>query len=246
MNNTLLHLSVLLLTMIVGLSCNDQGDVVNYLEIIDVQPAPNSTQVDKAATVIVRLNRGVALDQGEKIQLRYIDDTASVRSYSWCGMTPPINEWMCTGPFIWKPGKTVEVTIPKEISDPEGNLLKQSLIYRFTIAQDTVPFDLVSTQPAQGDTFSIGVSPRILFGSLTFNDYTVVRESTLTINPQATLWMSGRIIVDGRDGPTRLAWFTVRDMQPFTTYTITVPRTINDFEGETLSHDYHLVFHTKP
>jgi hypothetical protein len=240
------RLSILLFAITVGLSCNDQGDVVNYLEVIEVQPAPNSVGIDKATTVIVHLNRGVALDQGEKIRLRYVDDTASVRSYSWCGMTPPINEWMCTGPFIWKPGRTVEVTIPKEISDPEGNSLRQSLKYRFTIARDTIPFDLLSTQPAQGDTFSLGVSPHILSGSLTFNDYTVVRESTLTINPQATLWMSGLIIVDGRNGPMRRAWFTVRNMQPFATYTITVPQIINDFEGETLPHDYHLVFHTKP
>lgn len=240
------RLFIPLLVVTIGLSCNDQGEVVNYLEVIDVQPAPNSVDIDKATTVIVRVNRGITLDQGEKIRLRYVDDTATVRSYSWCGMTPPINEWMCTGPFIWRPGRTVEVTIPKEISDPEGNSLRQSLTYRFTVARDTTPFDLMRTQPAQGDTFPLGVNLRILSGSLTFNDYTVVRESTLTINPPATLWMSGIIIVDGRNSPMRRVWFTVRDMQPFTTYTITVPRTIEDFESETLPHDYHLVFHTTP
>ncbi|MBM2840818.1 MAG: hypothetical protein HW412_1346, partial [Bacteroidetes bacterium] len=46
------------------------------------------------------------------------------------------------------------MNVQKGLSDPEGNTLKDEMVYRFTIAQDTVPFDLVETRPAQNDTVS--------------------------------------------------------------------------------------------
>jgi hypothetical protein len=244
--NTYAYRFALPLLITAALSCSDQGDVVNFLEVVDLTPAPNSTNVDKARYVTVHFNRGVGRDQSRLVQLRYVDDTSSVNCYAGCGMTPFVDGRLCTGPFLWKPGRTVEVTIPTEVSDPEGNSLRQSLTYRFTVARDTLPFDLVDARPAQNDTFSLSTNPSILFGSLTFNDYTFVRESVLTIDPPATLWMSVLVICDGRYTPFRQAWFTIRNLQPYTTYTITVPRTIQDYEGETLPSDRYIVFHTKP
>lgn len=228
-----------------ALSCTDQGNVVNYLEVLEVNPAPNSSGVDKAALVSVHFDRNVSVNEAAKILLRYVDGTDPVNSYVGFGLTPPLVTWLAVGPFIWKPGRTVEVTIPKEIADPNGNALKQSIVYRFTIAQDTVPFDLVDTQPAQNGTLSLGSFPHVL-GSLTFSDYVYIRDSTLTIDPPATLFMNPFVIVDGRNSPSRQAFFDMSGLLPNSTYTITIPARIADYEGQTLPHDYHLVFHTVP
>ena len=226
-----------------ALSCTDQGNVVNYLEVLEVNPAPNASGVDKAALVSVRFDRNVSVNEAAKIQLRYADGTDPVNSYPGSGLTPPLVPWLAVGPFIWKPGRVVEVTIPKEIADANGNTLKQSIVYRFTTARDTVPFDLVDTQPTQNGTISLG---GFALGSLTFNDYVHVPDSILTIDPPATLHMNPFVIADGRNSPLRMAPFLMSDLQPNTTYTITIPASIADYEGQTLPHDYHLVFHTVP
>ena len=111
-----------------ALSCTDQGNVVNYLEVLEVNPAPNSSGVDKAALVSVHFDRNVSVNEAAKILLRYVDGTDPVNSYAGFGLTPPLVTWLAVGPFIWKPGRTVEVTIPKEIADPNGNALKQSIV----------------------------------------------------------------------------------------------------------------------
>ncbi|MBM2840817.1 MAG: hypothetical protein HW412_1345 [Bacteroidetes bacterium] len=88
-----------------ALSCTDLGDAINYLEVVELQPVPNSTHIDKAATVYVRLNRAVIVDQGDMIRLRYVDDSSPVNSYAGCGLTPPIDDRLCLGPYVWKPGE---------------------------------------------------------------------------------------------------------------------------------------------
>ncbi len=228
-----------------GLSCKDQGDVVDHVELVEVQPAPDATGVDKASVVYVRFDRGVDWSEAAKIRIRYVDDTSHVDSYPGCGLTPPITALLCVGPFIWKPGQTVEVTIPKEITDFEGNVLGQPFTYRFTTARDTVPFDLVETRPALNDTVSIGTFHN-LFGMLRFSDYLYVGDSVLTIDPPATVHISVSIIIDGRNGPQRTVHFFIEDLQPFLTYTLTLPRNIADYEGETLPGERHVVFHTTP
>ncbi|MEK9139162.1 MAG: hypothetical protein AAB393_18735 [Bacteroidota bacterium] len=238
----------LLLTILffTALSCTDLGDAVNYLKVVELQPTPNSTSVDKTATIHIRLNRGISVEQGNMIQLRYVDDSEPVNGYAGCGLTLPVEDQLCHGPYIWKPGRTVEVNIQKGLSDPEGNTLKDEMVYRFTIAQDTVPFDLIDAQPTNNDTVSIGQSATA-FGFLRFSDYLLVRDFVLTITPPASLRIL-RVVVqeDGRLGPSRYVGFVISELHPFTTYTITIPHTIKDFEGETLPHDYHLAFHTKP
>ncbi len=231
--------------VVVVLSCTDQGDVPNYLEVLDLQPAPNSTGVDKAAIVSIHFDRGINESEAGKVRIRYVDGTDPVNSYPGCGLTPPIVSHFCVGPFIWKPGRTVEVTIPKEIADPDGHTLRESLVYRFTTAQDTVPFDLVQTQPAQNETISLGSFP-IAIGFLLFNDYVSVRESTLAINPPATIRMGPIVISVGRNSPQKLTRFIIANLDTNATYTITIPRTIADYEGQALPRDYHIVFHTRP
>lgn len=229
-------------------SCTDQGNIPNYLEVTEVYPAPNSTGVDKAALVSVFFDRDLSVHEAGKIQLRYVDDTNPITSSTGCSyeVVPPVDQRLCVGPYIWKPGKTVEVTIPKEIADPEGNTLRQSIVYRFTTAQDTAPFDLIGTLPVQNDTISLSEHFYSVYGLLTFNDYVSFRDSGLTIEPRATLRMGPFMSVGGRVGPFRQAQFEVTDLQANTTYTITIPRTIKDYEGQALPRDYHIVFHTKP
>ena len=229
-----------------ALSCTDQGDVVNHLAVVAVSPAPNSTGVDKATIVSIQFDRGVSVNEGAKIRMRYVDGTDPVNSFAGGGHMAPVGRWLSAGPFIWKPGRTVEVTIPKEIADPDGNTLSQSIVYQFATARDTVPFDLVQTVPAQDDTVALSGPYHYIYGTLTFNDYVSVRDSTLTISPPADLHVEGMAIADGRPGPVRRAWFSIRDVQPNTNYTITIPQNINDYEGETLPREYHIVFHTRP
>jgi hypothetical protein len=236
---------IFVISLFVGLSCKDQGDVVNHVQLLEVIPSPNATDVDKATAIQVRFDRAINWNEAAKIRLRYVDDTSRVNSYAGCGLTPPNTEVFCVGPFIWKPGRIVEVTIPKEIADPEGNTLQQSFTYRFTTALDTIPFDVVETRPAQNDSVSIGTF-NDLFGMLRFSDYVHVGDSTLSIDPPATVVVNTVITIDGRNCPQRLVYFRVSGLQPFLAYTLTIPARIADYEGQTLPGDRHLAFHTIP
>lgn len=229
----------------VGLSCKDQGDVVDHVRLVEVQPSPDATGVDKASVIHILFDRGIQWTEAARIQIRYVDDTSQVNSYSGCGLVPPIADLLCVGPFIWKPGRTVEVTIPKEITDLEGNTLGQPFTYRFTTARDTVPFDLVETRPVENDTVSVSASHH-LFGMLRFSDYVFLGDSVLTLVPPATLHIGGMVISDSRNGPLRSVYFSIADLQPFLTYTLTLPSSIADYEGQTLPGERRVVFHTKP
>ena len=244
MNKTIQRGCIVAILSVV-LSCKDQGDLVDHLRLLEVVPSPGATAVDKGEVIHVRFDRGVQWNEAAKIRMRYLDDTSQVNSYSGCGLVPPIVDLLCVGPFIWKPGRTVEVTIPKEMADPEGNTLEESFTFRFTTARDTVPFDVVATLPAQDDTVSIGMFAD-LFGMLRFSDYVHIADSVLTIDPPATVIVTIAVIIEGRNGPEREVRFWVRDLQPFVTYTITIPARVTDYEGQTLPGDRHLVFHTKP
>lgn len=105
-------------------SCKDAGELVEYLEVTSLHPARDSVDVDKAAVIGIGLNRAVRVSEASKIQLRYVNDTSSINYYAGCGLTPPEVYYLCVGPFIWKPGRTVEVIIPQDLSDPEGRTLK--------------------------------------------------------------------------------------------------------------------------
>ncbi len=227
------------------LSCQDQGDVPGYVEIISLEPAPNQVNVDKAKIVSIRLSRNVGVNESAKIRMGYVNDTSAVGNYPSYGLTSPLVEWLYNGPFIWKPGRTIEVTIPKDISDPEGRTMKEDFVYRFSIARDTVPFQLVASSPRPGDTISIPAYP-FVGGSLTFSDYLFLRDSILTITRPAKIHVAVRVIVDGRDTPEKTVHFVMENLSAASTYEITIPRQIKDYEGETLPQDYRIVFHTKP
>ncbi len=227
-------------------SCKDQGEVPEYVEIISLRPAPNEVNVDKGATIGIGLNRLVNHSESEKVQLRYVGDTATIQSYTGCGHAPPQVNAFCAGPLIWKPGKTVEVVVPKTLTDLEGHSMKEDFVYRFSIASDTIPFQLTTTQPQQNDTISLRSQTRIS-GSLTFSDYTpMLRDSVLTITPPARIYACAIVSTGARSTPSNFFCFSVENIQPNATYEITIPRRIKDYEGETLPQDYRLVFHTKP
>ena len=239
-------LCALLLLLIPSLSCVDQGSIVEYLEITELQPAPNETNVDKATLVSVHLNREVNMSEAGKMRMRYIDDTSAVRNYPGFGLTPPLVPYLLNGPFIWLPGRTVEVTIPKTISDSEGRTLREDFVYRFSIAPDST-FRLAGSMPQQGDTITLSANPYV-YGMLTFSDYMILSDSVLSITPAppATIHASLYLLVDGRDTPQRTAPFSMKNLSPGSTYEITIPAYIKDYEGETLPQDYRIVFHTRP
>ncbi len=223
-------------------SCKDQGEIPEYVEVTSLRPAPNEVNVDKGTYIRIGLNRAVHVSQAGKIQLRYVNDTSAINNFTYCGYTPPEVNLLCAGPFIWKPGRIVEVTIPKDISDPEGRMMKEDFVYLFSIARDTIAFRLVSSLPLQNDS----VTAPIIFGILTFSDYLYMPDSVLTINPPAQLRILRVIVEDGRNGPSSVVGFSASNLEPRRTYEITVPRQIKDYEGETLPQDYWLVFHTRP
>lgn len=156
------------------------------------------------------------------IQVRYVDDTDTVPSYTGCGITPPETPPACVGPFIWKPGKSVEVTIPTTITDVLGRGLKRDFVYRFTIAPDTVPFQILDSRP-RPVTLSLRACNTTclpLCVSVTTRSCPI---SLLTITPPAEIFMSGVIAVDGKGTPTNLAHFAIRNMQSGAYYEITIP-----------------------
>lgn len=226
------------------LSCTDRGEDPQYLEIASLQPSPNAAAINKAKLVSVELNREVDLHQSEKITMRYVDDTAAVGNYPGYGLAPPLVKFLESGPFIWKPGRTVEVIIPKTIIDPEGRSMRSDIVFRFTIANDSV-FQLSSSNPSSGDTISLGRFQR-WSGYLRFTDYLYLRDSVLSITPPARISISRVMIADGRMGPSPFVGFVIEGMVSNSTYEITVPRRIKDYEGETLPQDYRIVLYTKP
>lgn len=233
-----------LLLTLGSLSCTDQGEDPQYIEIVSLQPSPHSRAINKAALVSMELNREVDLHQAEKITMRYVDDTAAVGNYPGWGLMPPLVKHLSSGPFIWKPGRTVEVIIPKTISDPEGHSMRSDIVFRFTIADDSL-FQLASSIPTSGDTISLGSFQRWV-GQLSFTDYLYLRDSVLTITPPARIYVGRVIATDGRSGPLSFAHFVIEGMVSNSRYEITVPREIRDHEGETLPQDYRIAFHTKP
>lgn len=240
------NIALLLVLSLCFVSCKDQSEIPEYVEIVSVSPAPNEHNVDKARLVSVRLNLQVEPGQSEKISMRYVDDTSAVRNYPGGGFTPPLIELLTNGPFIWKPGRTVEATIPKTIGDPEGRMIKEDFTFRFMIARDTIPFLLAGSQPRNSDTVSLSASPYgYVWGTLTFNDYLTIRDSILTITPPAKIRVAVRTL-EGRNSPEKIIGFVMENLSANSRYEITVPQQIKDYEGETLPQDYRIVFYTKP
>lgn len=233
-----------LLACLAMLSCSDLGELPRYLEVTALSPAPNATNVDKAAIVMIHFNSPVHVSEAEKIHLRYVDDSAAVNYYAGCGLTPPEVTEICTGPFIWKPGRTVDVTIPSDLADIEGRTVRESVSYRFVIAED-VPFQLAASVPRNGDTVSVGAFGST-FGHLQFSDYLSLRDSTLTIEPEGIIHLLTVVFDYGRMMPTSGVAFVVSGLEVDRSYTIVVPGLISDYEGETLPQDYRIVFHTRP
>jgi hypothetical protein len=239
--------SALVLLAVSCFSCKDTGSPATYLDIVDISPAPNATGVDKAVPVSIRFSNPIDLAETGKIQIRYVHDTSAVPLQGRYGLIQNPSQWLSAGPFIWKPGRTVEVTIPSAITDAAGNGLRKETRFTFTIAEDTTPFDLVTSVPASGDTIAIHDLPLgILRGTLHFSDYVYLRDSVLSLDPRLEITIFRLVAVDGPNGPSRSGLFAISDLQPNTTYTIVVPATITDYEGEHLAGEHQIVFHTIP
>ncbi len=243
MNRTNTFLAMLFLSC--AAACVDHGRLPVYLHVTSVRPAPNERNVDKGRYVVIGFSNNVHWSEFNKIHVRYVDDTAALPSYTGCGLVPPESPTACVGPFIWKPGRTVEVVIPNTITDVLGNRMKEDVVVRFEIARDTLPFQLVDSRPRHGDTISIGSSP-FWPGHLQFSDYMSLRDSVLTTTPSGHLAHCAAVVNDTRQTPTNIACFSLVNLRPGLSYEITVPQGIRDYEGEMLMQEYRIRFYTKP
>lgn len=124
------------------------------------------------------------------------------------------------------------------------------MTFQFSIAQDSVAFQLKSSSPRSNDTLSVGRYNGFLL-SLLFTDY-VAPPFLPLVSPPAAI---GQIFVvpctagDNQEGiasPTYALSYSITDLQVGTTYTVIIPRQTKDYEGEALPQEYRLVFYTKP
>lgn len=223
-------------------SCRDQGDAISFLEIESIRPAPSSTMVDKAAVLNVTLNREVVFTESSKMKLRYLGDTTRLQIGS---CEEPIyaysSRYLSAGCGIWKPGRTVQVSLPKDITDIEGNTLRVDVLFSFTVAPDSVPFELVDTTPRANDTVSIPYGSLSL--RLRFSDYTPLNPN-LRVSVVPAAQVSQIASLPSNIGKT--LHFRLTSLQVNARYEVHIPSSIRDTEGEELPHDYRLVFYTKP
>jgi hypothetical protein len=231
----------LLLLSFCFLSCKDQGEVVEYLEVLSIQPTPNTTHHDKIIPLSVRFNGLVNRSETTKINVTYIDEPLPLSIGLDCEECPSESEWLSFRPFVWKAGRTVEVVVSKNLTDTKGRSLKEDLKFKFTVAPDSVPFRLESTRPQQNDTVSIGQFHATSLG-FNFSDYVVQRDSVVSITPAASKYLIATV----PGGPMKSLYFSLDQLQPNTRYEVLLGRGIRDVEGETLPHDYRMVFHTRP
>jgi hypothetical protein len=224
-------------------SCHDGGESIEYLEVLSIDPPPNSVNVEKSRPIEIELNRPVHVSEVSKIQVRYLDDTDSLTVIPGGGLTPPEIRFITTGPLIWKPSATVAVVIPDDLGDPEGRTFRESIRYEFTIAGDIIPFDLIESEPGNGDTVSVGMGS--VFGSLTFSDYLPFCDSLVTITAPAEIAITVAIH-EGRNTPNRTVWFVVYNIAAGSSYTICISDQVRDFERDSLPKAYEILFHTKP
>lgn len=231
-------------------SCKDQGADVEPLQVLSVRPLPNTVAFDKAQPITLLFNHDVDFREGAKLLFRYVGDAAQFQVGFTCEECSPVNKSLNVGPGIWKAGRTVEVSVPSSLADINGGTLRQPLYFRFTIAQDSVPFQFKSSSPRSNDTLS--VSRNNGFGlSLLFTDY-VAPSFFPIISPPATITQVFIVHSAPRDNresviaPAYALSYSITDIQVGVTYTVTIPRETKDYEGETLPQDYRLVFYTKP
>ncbi len=232
------------------MSCSDEGAPFMPFAITSISPPPGAVAVNKAQSVLLAFSKPVPFSEVQKVRMQYTGTGEEIHyGIGWAGGPPIVvsDQWPLTA-TPWKPGRTVEVSIPAELADEEGNILGEAKYFSFSVAIDSLPFAVAATRPAQNDS----VAPGNVSGALTFTDYFVeFPDSLVTISPPATIHILHLVIVARRTITSSTGAFLQKECgfiligaQPGTRYDLTVKRSVHDYEGETLAGDYHLVFFT--
>jgi len=253
-NPGMLHRTMLFVIALVTFqSCSDQGSVEERLFVSSLFPSPGAVSVDKARAVLVTFSQPVPRSQAMKIQIRNAGTGENIEyGMGWSDLPmPAVSSYWPLDATPWKPGSTIEVSIPADIADRNGRTLGRAIDFSFSVAIDSVPFAIVSSEPSQNDTISLDTTARV-FGTLTFSDYVYVPDSVLTISPAVKLNIVRLAVVTEKARTSGTAsylvkqcWFLLEGVQPGTRYDLKVPSSVHDYEGEKLAGDYHLVFYTK-
>ena len=226
------------------ISCTDRGVDVEYLEVVSIEPQQNATNVDKAQRIRFNFDQHVHRDELRKIEMRYVDDGSPVEGGARGCFCPITNSFWEIGPVTWKPGKTVEVTIPDSFSDIAGRRLRNAISFQFTTVPDEGIFELSSTSPQTNDTVSLGGAYGIARIELTFTDYAPFRIDQISLSPEASI-----IIVEAADAqlpPSKILFFGLDDLVSSETYELTISQSWTDYEGQSLPREYRVTFHTAP
>ena len=123
---------------------------VGYLEVTQVIPAPDTTDVEALSTITVIFNRPV-------VPLTAISDPAYADLPQPLTIEPSVTgsgEWLNTSIYVFTPdaplagGTTYTVRVAAGLTDTTGGLLEQDYVWSFS----TQPPRVVDVSPADGDT----------------------------------------------------------------------------------------------
>ncbi|MBX2990652.1 MAG: hypothetical protein KF749_05730 [Bacteroidetes bacterium] len=214
-----------------------------FLEIVSIQPANGSVWVERGTPVLVQFNYGVSSEELDKISSRYVDDTVA---------TGACIDLVCRNlsiakyqALLWKAERTVEVVIPRGLLDTSGRMLKDSVVLRFTVEPNPAPLRVLWTSIQHSDTVSLRGESHI-FCNFSLNDYIpVLQELYFSVSSPAQV-SDGCYFINCRPPMKKGMCLLVYNLEPYRTYTLTLFRSMHDYDGDTLEQDFHLVFHTKP
>lgn len=246
--------SLLFLAGLLSTSCKDRGQtIVNGSEelqgvfrIVSFNPPNGSTNVDKLRGAQITFSHDLEEGEDEKLRFYYVGDTSTIHLYRhYSGVSE--KEIFLRPLYLWKAGATVEIIVQRDLRSKDGRTLQDSAVYRFDVAANPPSFVVIGSSPGQGDTISLNGAYSVS-GYIGFNDYlpVVYRPTLFRISPPAIILVGNPFFTSGSPMPQKYRWFQVFGVYPNVTYTVTVPDTLRDYEGDRLAQEYRLVFHTRP
>ena len=138
---------------------------------------------------------------------------------------------------------TYQATVKAGVRDKAGNAMKQDYVWSFTTEKapavpDTIPPQVVSTEPADGAT---DVIPTVQI-QVVFSEKVKVPHSAFSLKDENGASVSGSRSVSG-------STFTFIPQNPLafnTTYTATITTAVTDLAGNHLAQNYSFSFTVKP
>jgi uncharacterized protein YfaS (alpha-2-macroglobulin family) len=237
---------------------------VGYLEVTEVQPAEDATEVATDATVTVLFNRPV-------VPLVAIEDQSNLpRPLTFVPPVEGVGEWLNTSIYLFtpdegfEPATTYKARVAEGLADTTGGVLAEDFAWEFTTVMPAVvgshpgpatiyvspeptiyvafnqPMDHASTEAA----FELrhNETEEVIPGSFEWHDEGLVLPHRDTYEPYQWSWDPGA-------GPERIGEetlsFTPDDPLEFATvYQVVVSTEAEGASGANLSHEYDVTFAT--